>query len=235
MFPKINYVNCCLSALKQTSTREPTDIAYSVRHGSALVRSRRRDVPAHVDYQLERPPMRPFGREKDDPQPRPTSSSPFFTFYSPPIPTMSSGFLQAKGLEPICSVSPPSVSAIKALEDRSPHLIQSPLSQKSGPASKGVSPSVVHFDQVNEMDDFFITACEPSPDINWAELEGVDVVLPGGELLAMSKYACHKAGSATPRSMPSIPGGPTDIDTASPAGQGQYGQKQGPVFATVRI
>ena len=90
---------------------------------------------------------------------------------------------------------------------------------------------MVHFAQVNEMDDFFITACEPSPDINWAELEGVDVVLSGGgELLAMSKYACHKAGSATPRLMPSILGGPTDIDTASRAGQGQYGQKQRPVF-----
>lgn len=128
----------------------------------------------------------------------------FFTFYSPPLSTMSSGFLQAEGLEPICPVSPPSVSAIKALEDRSAHVIQSALSQKSGPAPKGVAPSVVHFAQANEMDGFFITACEPDPDINWAKLEGVDVVLSGGgEPLAMFKYARHKAGSTTPRSMPS--------------------------------
>jgi NitT/TauT family transport system substrate-binding protein len=152
----------------------------------------------------------------------------FSAFYSPLISTMSGGFLQSGGLEPTWSVSPPGVSAINALEDGSAHVIQSALSQGFGPASKGETPRVVHFAQVNEMDGFFITACEPDPDFTWDKLEGAEAVLfGGGQPLAMFKYACHKAGIDYDKINAINPGGPADIDKAFRAGQGQYVQQQG--------
>ena len=153
----------------------------------------------------------------------------FSAFYSPMISTMSGGFLQAEGLEPNWSVSPPGVSAIKAVEDGSAHVIQSALSQGFGPASRGEAPSVVHFAQVNEMDGFFITGREPDPNFTWDKLEGADAVLfGGGQPLAMFKYACHKAGIDHAKINAINPGGPADIDKAFRAGQGQYVQQQGP-------
>ena len=41
----------------------------------------------------------------------------FSAFYSPLISLMSGGFLQAEGLEADRTVSPPGVSAVKALEE----------------------------------------------------------------------------------------------------------------------
>lgn len=153
----------------------------------------------------------------------------FSAFYSPLISTMSGGFLEAEGLEPEWSVSPPGVSAIAALEDGSAHVVQSALSQGFGPLSKGETPSAVHFAQINEMDGFFLTARDPDPDFTWDKLEGADAVLfGGGQPLAMFKYACHKAGIDYAKINAINPGGAADIDRAFRDGQGQYVQQQGP-------
>lgn len=153
----------------------------------------------------------------------------FSAFYSPLISVMSGGFLKDEGLEPEWSVSPPGVSAIKALEDGSAHIVQSALSQGFGPLSKGEAPSCVHFAQINEMDGFFITARDPDPDFTWDKLEGSDAVLfKGGQPLAMFKYACHKAGIDCDKINAINPGGAADIDKAFRDGQGQYVQQQGP-------
>ena len=153
----------------------------------------------------------------------------FSAFYSPLISTMSGGFLKAEGLEPEWSVSPPGVSAIAALEDGSAHVVQSALSQGFGPLSKGETPSAVHFAQVNEMDGFFITAHDPDPNFTWDKLEGSDAILfPGGQPLAMFKYACHKAGIDYDKINAINPGGAADIDKTFRDGQGQYVQQQGP-------
>jgi NitT/TauT family transport system substrate-binding protein len=153
----------------------------------------------------------------------------FSAFYSPLISTMSGGFLQAEGLEPNWSVSPPGKSAVEALEDGSAHVVQSALSQGFGPLEKGAEPSCVHFAQVNEMDGFFITAREPDPNFTWKKLEGAEAVLfGGGQPLAMFKYACHKAGIDYAKIKPINPGGAGAIDKAFRDGQGQYVQQQGP-------
>ena len=153
----------------------------------------------------------------------------FSAFYSPLISTMSGGFLEAEGLEPEWSVSPPGVPAIAALEDGSAHVVQSALSQGFGPLSRGETPTVVHFAQINEMDGFFLTAREPDPDFTWDKLEGADAVLfGGGQPLAMFRYACHKAGIDYDRINAINPGGAADIDKAFREGQGQYVQQQGP-------
>ncbi len=153
----------------------------------------------------------------------------FSAFYSPLISTMSGGFLQAEGLEPDWSISPPGKSAIAALEDGSAHVVQSALSQGFGPLSKGEAPSAVHFAQINEMDGFFITARDPDPDFTWDKLESAEAVLfGGGQPLAMFKYACHKAGIDYDKIKAINPGGAADIDQAFRGGAGQYVQQQGP-------
>ncbi|MEE2722604.1 MAG: hypothetical protein VYB45_12405 [Pseudomonadota bacterium] len=153
----------------------------------------------------------------------------FSAFYSPLISTFSAGFLQEEGLDPDWSVSPPGVSAIAALEDGSAHVVQSALSQGFGPLSKGETPSVVHFAQINEMDGFFITGRGADPDFTWDKLEGADVItFSGGQPLAMFKYACHKAGIDYEKINQIHPGGAADIDKAFREGTGQYVQQQGP-------
>ena len=119
----------------------------------------------------------------------------FSAFYSPLISAMSGGFLKEEGIEATYSVSPPGVSAIKALEDGEAQVIQSAPSQAFNSLAKGETPTAVHFAQINEMDGFFVTAREPDPDFSWKKLEGAEVVMfGGGQPLAMFQYACHKAG-----------------------------------------
>jgi hypothetical protein len=119
----------------------------------------------------------------------------FSAFYSPPISLRSGGFLQAEGLEADWTVSPPGVSAVKALEEGRADVIQSAPSQAFTTLAKGETPTAIHFAQINEMDGFFITGRAPDPDFDWKRLEGADVILfGGGQPLAMFKYACHKAG-----------------------------------------
>ena len=153
----------------------------------------------------------------------------FSAFYSPLISTMSGGFLEAEGLEPAWSVSPPGVSAIDALTNGSAHVVQSALSQGFTPLNRGETPAAVHFAQINEMDGFFLTGREADPDFSWDKLEGAEVVLfKGGQPLAMFKYACHKAGIDFAKIVPINPGGAAEIDAAFRRGEGQYVQQQGP-------
>ena len=91
----------------------------------------------------------------------------FSAFYSPLISAMSGGLLKEEGIEATYSVSPPGVSAIKALEDGEAQVIQSAPSQAFNSLAKGETPTAVHFAQINEMDGFFVTAREPDPDFSW--------------------------------------------------------------------
>jgi NitT/TauT family transport system substrate-binding protein len=153
----------------------------------------------------------------------------FSAFYSPLISAMSGGFLEAEGLAPSWSVSPPGVSALAALKDGSAHVVQSAFSQGFASLDRGETPAAVHFAQINEMDGFFLTGRRPDPAFEWAKLEGAEVVLfKGGQPLAMFKYACHRAGIDFDRIRPIYLGGADEIDRAFRAGQGQYVQQQGP-------
>ena len=153
----------------------------------------------------------------------------FSAFYSPLISTMSGGFLKEDGIEATYSVSPPGVSAIKALEDGEAQVIRSAPSQAFNSLAKGETPIAVHFAQINEMDGFFVTAREPDPDFSWKKLEGAEVVMfGGGQPLAMFQYACYKAGIDFSKIKPINPGGAAAIDKAFREGQGAYVQQQGP-------
>jgi len=153
----------------------------------------------------------------------------FSAFYSPLISAMSGGFLEAEGLDPQWSVSPPGTSALAALTDGSAHVVQSALSQGFAALDKGETPAAVHFAQVNEMDGFFLTGREADAAFTWDKLEGAEVVMfGGGQPLAMFKYACYKAGIDFDKIRPICPGGAADIDRAFRRGVGRYVQQQGP-------
>ena len=74
---------------------------------------------------------------------------------------MSGGFLQSERLEADWTVSPPGVSAVKALEEGRADVIQSAPSQAFTSLAKGETPTAIHFAQINEMDGFFITGRAP--------------------------------------------------------------------------
>lgn len=153
----------------------------------------------------------------------------FSAFYAPLIVTINGGFLKEEGLEPQWSISPPGVSAIKALTDGEVDVIQTAPSQGFNSLAKGEAPVAAHFAQINEMDGFFLTAREPDPAFEWKKLEGAEVVLfGGGQPLAMFKYACHKAGIDFDRIKAINVGGAADMDKAFREGQGAYIQQQGP-------
>jgi len=153
----------------------------------------------------------------------------FSAFYSPLISVMSGGFLKAEGLEAEWTVSPPGVSAVKALEEGRADVIQSAPSQAFTSLADGQTLTAVHFAQINEMDGFFITGRAPDPGFEWERLEGAEVILfGGGQPLAMFKYACHKAGIDFSKLGVINVGGAEDMDKAFRAGKGQYVQQQGP-------
>jgi NitT/TauT family transport system substrate-binding protein len=153
----------------------------------------------------------------------------FSAFYSPLISVMSGGFLQAEGLEADWTVSPPGVSAVKALEEGRADVIQSAPSQAFTSLAKGETPTAVHFAQINEMDGFFITGRAADPDFEWKRLEGSEVILfGGGQPLAMFKYACHKAGMDFAKLKVISLGSADEMDQAFRDGKGQYVQQQGP-------
>jgi NitT/TauT family transport system substrate-binding protein len=153
----------------------------------------------------------------------------FSAFYSPLISAMSGGFLKAEGLDAEWTVSPPGVSAIKALEEGRADVIQSAPSQGFASLAKGETPTAVHFAQINEMDGFFITGRTPDPAFDWKRLEGSEVILfGGGQPLAMFQYACHKAGIDFAKLKVINVGGAEEMDKAFRSGKGQYVQQQGP-------
>jgi NitT/TauT family transport system substrate-binding protein len=153
----------------------------------------------------------------------------FSAFYSPLISLMSGGFLKAEGLEADWTVSPPGVSAVKALEEGRADVIQSAPSQAFATLAKGETPTAIHFAQINEMDGFFITGRAADPDFDWKRLEGSEVILfGGGQPLAMFKYACHKAGIDFAKLQVISLGSADEMDKAFREGKGQYVQQQGP-------
>jgi NitT/TauT family transport system substrate-binding protein len=153
----------------------------------------------------------------------------FSAFYSPLISVMSGGFLKAEGLEADWTVSPPGVSAVKALEEGRADVIQSAPSQAFTSLAKGETPTAIHFAQINEMDGFFITGRAPDPEFDWKRLEESEVILfGGGQPLAMFKYACHKAGIDFAKLKVIGVGGAEEMDKAFREGKGQYVQQQGP-------
>ncbi len=153
----------------------------------------------------------------------------FSAFYSPLISTFTGCFLQAEGLEPEHSISPPGATAIDALVDGSADVVQSAPSQGISALERGATPPAMHFAQINEMDGFFLTGRAAEPDFSWDKLAGKTVLVDhGGQPLAMFRYACHKAGIDYDAIEAVDAGSGAEMDAAFRAGTGDYIHQQGP-------
>ena len=153
----------------------------------------------------------------------------FSAFYSPLIAVFSAGFLKEEGIDASWSISPPGVSAVKALEEGTAQVIQTAPSQAFSSLARGEVPIAKHFAQINEMDGFFLVGREAQTNFNWKELEGSEVVLfSGGQPLAMFMYACHKAGVNFSKIKAVNVGGVSEMDEAFRKGTGMYVLQQGP-------
>jgi NitT/TauT family transport system substrate-binding protein len=153
----------------------------------------------------------------------------FSAFYSPLIATIAGGFLEAEGLQPKHSVSPPGKSAIAGLVDGSVHVAQSAPSQAITALEQGKTPPALHFAQVNEKDGFFLVGRKPEPDFSWDRLKGRGVLVDhGGQPTVMFQYACHKRGLDYGALRAIDAGAPDRMIAAFKNGEGEYIHLQGP-------
>jgi len=153
----------------------------------------------------------------------------FSAFYSPLIATIAGGYLEAEGLAPAHSVSPPGVSAIEGLVAGTVHVAQSAPAQAFGPLEKGQPAPALHFAQINERDGFFLLGRKPEPDFAWSRLAGRSVLVDhGGQPTVMFRYACHKSGLDY-GAIKAIDAGSTEkMIAAWKRGEGEYVHLQGP-------
>jgi ABC-type nitrate/sulfonate/bicarbonate transport system substrate-binding protein len=141
--------------------------------------------------------------------------------------TIAGGFLEAEGLTPRHSVAPAGKSAIEGVVAGTVDVCQSAPSQGFGPLERGLRPPVVHFAQINEMDEFWLTGRAVESAYIWDTLRGKRVLVDhGGQPLAMFRYACHKRGIdyASIEAM-DVPAG--EMDAAFRRGEGDYVHQQG--------
>ena len=153
----------------------------------------------------------------------------FSAFYSPLISTISGGFLNEQGLDPVHSVAAPGKSAIEALVDGSAHVVQSALSNGLASRERKEIPPALHFAQINEKDGFFLTAREPDPSFSWKSLLGKKIIVDHGvQPLVMFQYACHRSGIDFSQLEVIDAGNSAEMDAAFRNGLGDYIHQQGP-------
>ncbi len=153
----------------------------------------------------------------------------FSAFYSPLIIAIAGNFLQEEGFIPEWSIASSPSDATLALANGSVDIIQSAVSQGFGPSGSKHNSKVSHFAQINQMDGFFITSRKQQTDFKWHNLEGSKMILqPGGQPLAMFKYACKKAGIDFNKIEKINPLPDLDMDQSFRIGHGDYIQQQGP-------
>jgi len=150
-------------------------------------------------------------------------------FYSPLLMTISGGYLQDEGLEPVYQVATPERPANDCIRRGEAHLSQSAVATSFGALEKGEPCDIVHFAQINERDGFFIAGRTPEPAFSWDRLKGREILVDHFfQPLAMFRYALHKKGIAE-HEIKIVDAGNVDaIDSAFRAGQGDYVHQQGP-------
>ena len=153
----------------------------------------------------------------------------FSVFYSPLIATFAKPFLADEGLEASWAALPAGASAAALLAGGEADVAQSAVSQGFLALDRGEAPATRHFAQINETDGFFLAGREPEPGFAWAGLAGRRTLVDhGGQPLAMFRYACHRAGVDYDAINAVDAGGPTEMERAFRAGEGDYIHLQGP-------
>jgi len=150
-------------------------------------------------------------------------------FYSPLLLTLSAGFLQAEGLEPVYDVATATNTVEGGLLSGEIQLAQSAVAAGFAVLEQGRPSPLRHFAQINERDGFFLSRRGGAGNFSWEELVGQPVLVDHlFQPLAMLKYALHQVGVDFQRLQVLDAGGVEAMDKAFRGGEGQYIHQQGP-------
>jgi len=148
-------------------------------------------------------------------------------FYSPLLLTITGGFLQEEGLEPVYDIATPENTVEQGILSGQVQVAQSAVAVSF--ANPGQTP-LRHFAQINQRDGFFITARDNNSDhFDWHALIGKEVLVDHFfQPMAMFKYALHKLSIDFAQLKVIDAGDVNAIDQAFRNGQGDFVHQQGP-------
>lgn len=150
-------------------------------------------------------------------------------FYSPLLLTISGGYLQQEGLQPVYDVATPIKTVEGGLLAGEIHLAQSAVAAGFAGLEQGRPSPLRHFAQINARDGFFLTRRGSQSGFAWQELLGQPVLVDHlFQPLAMLKYALHLLGLDYGALQVIDAGDVQAMDRAFRNGQGKYVHQQGP-------
>jgi len=150
-------------------------------------------------------------------------------FYAPYLMTISGGYLEKQGLQPMYVPQTPDNLVVDAFAAGRCHVSQSAVATSFAQLENGAVVDVVHFAQINERDGFFMTARQPDEAFTWNKLRGADILVDHFfQPLAMLKYALYQQGLMYDDINAIDAGDVAAIDMAFRQGQAAYVHQQGP-------
>ena len=150
-------------------------------------------------------------------------------FYAPYLLTVTGGYLEKEGLQPVYTVQTPDNLITDAFQADRCHVAQSAVATSFATLEAGKECDIVHFAQINERDGFFIAARQADEQFSWDKLVGSDVLVDHlFQPVATLKYGLHKLGIEFDRLNVIDAGDVQQMDQAFRNGQGDYIHQQGP-------
>ena len=150
-------------------------------------------------------------------------------FYTPYLMTMSGGYLQKEGIEPVYTPQSADNLVSDAFAQGRCDVSQSAVAVNFSDLEAGRESRIVHFAQINARDGFIIAGRNQDKDFSWNKLVGSEVLVDHFfQPMAMFKYGLSKQG-VDYQSLNVIDAGDVDeIDRAFRDGRGDYVHQQGP-------
>lgn len=150
-------------------------------------------------------------------------------FYTPYLMTMSGGYLQKEGIEPLYTPQSADNLVADAFSRGRCDVSQSAVAVNFSDLEAGRESRIVHFAQINARDGFIIAGRNQDKDFSWNKLVGSEVLVDHFfQPMAMFKYGLSKQG-VDYQSLNVIDAGDVDeIDRAFRDGRGDYVHQQGP-------
>jgi NitT/TauT family transport system substrate-binding protein len=150
-------------------------------------------------------------------------------FYTPYLMTISGGYLQKEGLEPVYIPQSADNLVADAFAEGRCDVSQSAVAVNFNDLEAGRESRVMHFAQINARDGFIIAARQQDSEFTWSKLADREILVDHFfQPLAMLKYGLHRQGVDYDSLIAIDAGDVEQIDRAFRAGQGEYVHQQGP-------
>ena len=150
-------------------------------------------------------------------------------FYTPYLMTISGGYLQKQGLEPVYTPQTADNPVADAIAAGRCDVTQSAVAVNFTDLEAGNKSRIVHFAQINARDGFILAGRHEDKAFNWDRLIGKDVLVDHFfQPLAMLKYGLYKQGVDYDSVNAIDAGDVIQIDKAFRNGLGEYVHQQGP-------